>query len=575
MQKASLEIAEGPGARDSAAPDSRTLHVALFACVAYYLGTKVGFALTFQPHPISTLWPPNAILLAALLLTPTRSWWVPILAVLPAHVAGELQSGVPATMVLGWFASNCSEALIGAGTVRYLVKGEALRFDSFRHVGAFVAGAAFLGPFLSSFIDAGVVRWVGFGGTGYWDMWRTRFFSNMLAELTIVPVIVCWAHGGLESLRNRSGALHVEAGLVALGLIGSAAFAFGTHDAALNASPALLYAPLPFLIWAAVRLGPRGTSLALVVVVFLAVWGAIHGQGPFVRGSPADSALAVQLFLAVLAVPVLMLAAVLREREQAILEHARMEREAHEQRARLTHLARVAILGELTAALSHELNQPLAAILANAETSQRLLDEPTVDLGELRGALRDIVADDQRAAEVIGRLRSLLKRGETRSQPIDLNVLVLEAIGLARGDLARRGIVTGMQLADGLGPVRGDPVQLQQVILNVVLNACDEMAANAPGSRRLDIATEQDASGKIRLSIADSGPGIDPDRLESLFEPFVTTKPDGLGLGLSISRAIVTAHGGHIRAENRPEGGATLILELPAPVRLAGSPGGA
>jgi C4-dicarboxylate-specific signal transduction histidine kinase len=305
-----------------------------------------------------------------------------------------------------------------------------------------------------------------------------------------------------------------------------------------------------------------------MVVVFLAIWGAIHGQGPFVKASPMESALAVQLFLALLAVPLLLLAAVLRERERATLEHRRMEREAEEQRMRVTHLARVAILGELTGALTHELNQPLTAILANAQATQRMLDAPAVDLAEVREILRDIVADDKRAAEVIRRLRALLKRGETQSQPIDVNSLVREALGLAHGDLARRGIVTAVQLAEGLAPVRGDRVQLEQVLLNIVMNACDEMAANPPGNRHLTITTEEHPRGRVRISIADSGPGIDPPRLESLFEPFFTTKMHGLGLGLSVSRSIVAAHGGRIGAENRPGGGALFLVELPSSRRV-------
>src|SRR5688572_620544 len=135
MQQTAMDLAGPPGTESRAG--SRNARVAIFVGIAYYLGIKLGFALTFQPLPISTLWPPNAILLAGLLLTAPRAWWMPILAVLPAHVAGEMQGGVPALMVMGWFVSNCSEALIGAAAVLYLTKGERLRFDSFRHVCAF------------------------------------------------------------------------------------------------------------------------------------------------------------------------------------------------------------------------------------------------------------------------------------------------------------------------------------------------------------------------------------------------------------------------------------------------------
>jgi signal transduction histidine kinase len=564
MREAFLQIAERSHTMRRVGANPHAALIALFVCVAYYLGTKLGFALTFQPHPISTLWPPNAILLAALLLTPPCLWWLPILAALPAHVAGEIQSGVPMAMVMGWFASNCSEALIGATAIRYLTGGEPLRFDSFRHVAAFMIGGALLGPFVSSFLDAGLVRLVGWGEGSYWELWRTRFFSNLLTEMTIVPAIVGWASWGFASLRSTPASRHVEAGLFALGLIAATAVAFGTQVVSLNTSPALLFAPLPFLIWAALRLGPLGTSTSLMLIVFLGIWGAIHGQGPFVQRSPMESALAIQLFLTVLAAPLLLLAAVLRERERAVLGQRRMEREAEDQRSRVTHLARIAILGELTGALAHELHQPLTAILATAQAGRIVLDEATVDLAQLREILGDIIAEDKRATEVIRGLRALLKRDEIQSEWFDVNALVREALGLAHDTLAQRGIVTSTRLAENLAPVRGNRVQLAQVLLNIILNACDEMGTTASGNRRLAIATELDAERSVRICVSDSGPGIDPQRLESLFESFFTTKPDGLGLGLSVSKSIVAAHGGRIRAENGPAGGAIFIVELPS-----------
>src|SRR4051812_24188019 len=162
--------------------------------VAYYLGAKIGFAFTLSPHPISILWPPNALLLAALLLTPPRSWWLLVSAVLPAHVAVELQSGVPPAMVVAWFASNCSEAVIGALCIRHFIGGR-FRFDSFHAVGVFLV-VAIVAPVLSSFVDAGFVSVLAWGNDTYWRVWRLRCFSNILAEVALVPVVVTWAAGG-------------------------------------------------------------------------------------------------------------------------------------------------------------------------------------------------------------------------------------------------------------------------------------------------------------------------------------------------------------------------------------------
>ncbi|HEX5574831.1 MAG TPA: PAS domain-containing protein, partial [Gemmatimonadales bacterium] len=297
-------------------PDRRALKAALFVCVGYYLGAKLGFALTLRPSPISTLWPPNSILLSALLLTPVRWWWVLLLGALPAHLAVELRSGFPPQLVMGWFISNCSEALIGAGVVRHLVKGP-LRFDRSRDVGIFIFGGAFLGTFLSSFLDAGFVTLSHASPSGFWHLWRTRLFSNVLTSLTFVPVIVSWVTEGFADLRHASPKRYLEAGLLGAALLIVAIVVFNGQKAGLNNSPALLYAPLPFVLWAAVRLGTWGTSTGLLLVAGLAIWGAVHGHGPFLTSSPAQNALSIQLFLIVFAIPMLILAAVIQERRQA------------------------------------------------------------------------------------------------------------------------------------------------------------------------------------------------------------------------------------------------------------------
>ena len=151
--------------------------IGLWVFAGYYLGCKIGFALTFQPHPVSVLWPPNSVLVAALLLTPPRSWWVVLLAALPAHLAAQLQSHVPPLMILCWFISNSCEAVIGAGLMRYLVGGP-IRFRTLRNVGIFCLCVVFIGPFLSSFLDAAFVVWNHWGQDGYWELIRIRLFSN-------------------------------------------------------------------------------------------------------------------------------------------------------------------------------------------------------------------------------------------------------------------------------------------------------------------------------------------------------------------------------------------------------------
>jgi PAS domain S-box-containing protein len=769
----------------------------LIVCVAYFLGAKLGFALKLHPYPISTMWPPNSILLAALLLAPTRSWWILLLAALPAHVVVQLTNGVPVPMLLGWFVSNCSEALIGAALVRRLTTGP-LRFDDSRHVGVFVL-AGTLGVTLSCFLDAGFVTLVGWGEGTYWGLWTSRFFANLLAELTLVPMIVAWVRTDREALWRLSPARLAELGVLMIALLAVSIPVFNWQRTGPESIAALLYAPLPFLIWAAVRFGARGTSTATLTVALLAIWGAMHRLGPFVGNVPRDNAMSIQLFLIFTSVPLMLLSAFVQERRRAeraailneeslklaldaaqmsiwdwsiagddatwpretsripfglilrvvhpddravvaeavtaaiekgaawdvefrvahpdgsvrwvmgkgevlrdeagtpvrllgvnvditdrkragealraseelfakafrgspeamvitrqsdgriidvnarwetmfgidrglaaermlgefmlgagapdqaalrrlalspgpvrdvelrlrtldgehreaviateaiemgghacfvttirdVTERRRAEREAREQRELLTHLSRVAVLGELSGALAHQLSQPLTAILSNAQAARRILARDPVDLDEIRAIVEDIVGDDRRAGEVIRRLRAMFKRGESNRQLLDLNELAGEVLGFAHSDLLTRHVQVTTRLASDLPKVRGDSIQLQQVLLNLVVNACEAMTANEPHDRSLVIETAVIDQDMVGISVLDNGNGIPVDVLDQLFEPFVTTKQQGLGLGLTICRSIAGAHGGHLWAGNNADRGSAFRLVLP------------
>src|SRR5437867_1304639 len=291
----------------------RPYFAAMSVCLGYFIGAKIGFALTLRPPPVSVLWPPNSILLAVLLLTPVRIWWVILLAAFPAHLAAQLQGNVPPTMILCWFISNSCEALIGAGFVRYLI-GRPGRFDRLGNVGIFIFFAAFLAPFLSSFLDAAFVAINHWGQDSYWQIWRIRFTSNVLAALTLVPFIVTWVADGLAWLGKIRRARFLEAVLLLLALLSVNAVVF--YKLGPTADSALLYLPLPFLIWAAVRFGSRGASAAICTLTFLAIWSAGHGYGPFSTRSAEENALSIQMFLIVMSVPLLLLAPVIEERSK-------------------------------------------------------------------------------------------------------------------------------------------------------------------------------------------------------------------------------------------------------------------
>jgi PAS domain S-box-containing protein len=246
-----------------------------------------------------------------------------------------------------------------------------------------------------------------------------------------------------------------------------------------------------------------------------------------------------------------------------ITDRKRAELQVDSHRRELAHLGRVATLGELTGALAHELSQPLTAVLNNAEAARRLVDRDPPDLEQVRGALDDIIRNDRRAGTVIDRLRSLLRKGDTVRQTVDVNDVVRETLDLAFGELLTRRVAVTRTLDDGAPAVLGDRVQLQQVLLNLVMNACDAMDGTPPAERRLFVSTAN-GDGCVRLAVTDCGRGIPDGQLEQVFEPFVTFRDRGLGLGLAISRSIVKAHGGSIRAENNADGGATFHCVLPA-----------
>jgi PAS domain S-box-containing protein len=967
---------------------------ALAVAFGYYAGARLGFAFTPKAHAISALWPPNAILLGGMLIAPLSSWPAMVAAILPVHIIVNWQTGVPLSMSLSWFVSNSAEALIAAACIRRFTDSP-VQLDSARRVGVFVLFGALVAPFLTSFLDVAFVQANAWGTASYWDTWRARFFSNVLTILAFGPVIVSASQLRTRRLREIAPEKALEAAILLSTLLVVSAMVFVRPTGTGTTPPALLYAPVPLLLWAAVRFGPSGTSGCLLIFAILSIWGAINGEGPFVHGT-YETVLAVQLFVILTSVSLLTLTGVISERERLerdarrneerlnlalsaahigtweldtsstrasfseksreilglpsrrtpagdhsqfadlaiaddrpqvqaavsraihlgetcemefrttrsdgevrwvlskgklvedppfgtrmlgvitdvterrraegalrdeaalresearfrqladampqivwtarpdglveyfnkkwyeltgtppgvvtddsvmrivhpedraanieawaasvaarrphehemrlwsvqarayrwflnralpvlddasnvvrwygtatdiddhkraeqalrdseaklrpfyedlehrvaertvelsranatlraeidvrvraeralrateerfakafraspdaisiarlpecrlieinerweamfglsrsevigrtidelrihahqpdsdrlrelmtsqgyvrefemdmrnragellravvaaenidvggepclitlirdITERRRAEHEIVAQRRQLAHLGRVAVVGEMSGALAHELNQPLTAILANARAAQRMLLRDKVDVAELRAILDDVVADDLRAGSVIHRVRALIRKGDVGPQQVIANEIVSEVLELTHSDLIQREVRVTTRLAPSLPTVPGDRVQLQQVVLNLIVNACDAMADNPPAERTLAIATSDEGTA-VRISVSDRGTGIAGDSVEAVFEPFVTSKEHGLGLGLAICRSIVNAHGGRMWAVNNPDRGATFHLLLPQHQTLGADP---
>ena len=248
---------------------------------------------------------------------------------------------------------------------------------------------------------------------------------------------------------------------------------------------------------------------------------------------------------------------------QDITGRKQAEQEQYILRRQLTHVSRLTTAGELTAALAHEISQPLAAILANAQAARHILDDEKPDMDELHAILDDIISDDTRAREVIKRIRSLLRKESAKSGRMDINRVIEDALKLVERESRFRRITVRSALAQGLPPVTADPIQIGQVVVNLVLNAMDAIGEDSEPPRDVTVESRMNGETEIVVSVRDTGKGIGEEALRSVFDPFYTTKEDGLGLGLAISRSIIESHGGRLSAADNPGRGATFSFSLP------------
>ena len=260
----------------------------------------------------------------------------------------------------------------------------------------------------------------------------------------------------------------------------------------------------------------------------------------------------------------------LTEQKRAEAEGRESERRYREMQMEVAHANRIATMGQLTASIAHEVKQPIAAAVINAQAALRWLGARPPDLEEARQALGSIVKDANRASDVVGRVRDIVKKAPPRKEQVEINEAIREVIELTRGEAVKNGASVQMTLGEGLPPIEGDRVQLQQVVLNLVVNAVQAMGAVEDGPRVLVITTARTEPNGVQVAVKDSGPGVTPANLEQLFTAFYTTKPDGLGMGLSICRSIIEAHGGRLwMTPNLPRG---AIFHFTMPSRTGSAP---
>jgi len=536
---------------------------ALSVGAAYYIGAKIGFALTFQPHPVSTLWPPNSILFAALILSKPRSWWFLLLAAFPAHILVQLNADIPSTMILCWFVSNCAEALISASLLRYFTNKSELRFDNTHHVSIFIL-VSLLGPFLSSFLDSAFVMLNHFGHSPYLSVFRLRFFSNVLASLTLVPLIVTWGRGGFPSFRQTLWK-GLEAGALGAGLLIVGLISFNVRNTG-QTRPALLYLPLPILLWAAIRFGPRGATGALVIVSFFEIWGAIHGFGPFATQSAEMNALSVQLFLILASLPLMFLAALIKERERAqelaVQKEQRLElaldsahqasralsesqeklHQSHDQVRKL--LGRLIDVQEaerrrISRELHDDLNQKIATLSMNISQLKRNVPMPDGALIDELDQLRETASD---------------LTNEVRRLSHQLHPAVLEHLGLVKAlESYIASFAHEEQIDVRLSAELCDeriPFQTSIGLYRVAVEALRNVARHS-GARSAVVSIKRD-SEFLELCVSDSGKGFDVERF----------RQDG-GLGLISIEERLRLLQGSCEIFSTPGRGSMLVAKVP------------
>ena len=676
----------------------RGLLTVLIFAILFFLLQRLTFLLRFSPYERTTLWIPGALTFTALFLLPYRSWWQILVGLclgVGAAYFGDKQ--IPAPIALLSAPLHFTIVAVGVFSLRAL--HAQAPFASVGSLVCFVLIAGILVPLMTS-VPGDLVRWL----QGAQDVIPVAIRSFLCVALGVTIgapafTLLClqWQSGWSSLSWPR--VLEVVLLSVSLTTVNWLVFA---QPPDINSLPALVYAPVPFLIWAALRFELLGVAWALLSLAYISTWNAINGRGPFIMGTQDMHVLELQLFLFAVAWPMMFLAVGVTERRQAygqllgeIDERRRTEerfrrvveltptailmvgedqrvllanrqaetyfgysseelqtrgfgdlfpatgespvaggtqrlppalppaptadpspltrpqtnaamseqpsleriglrrdgttfpaeilcsalelagrqvtvlvvvdlterRQAEQVRRDLVHASRLAMLGEFTTGIAHEINQPLGAILSNAEAAEMLLDQTPPPMDEVRRILVDIRNDDLRASHVIQRLRALLRRGEMERVLVPLDSIVTDVTAILHSEAKRRGLQVRTQLPAEPLTVLGDPIHLQQVLINLMINGMDAMSPS-PTNSHLEIRLQREGDRGL-LAVQDAGVGLPAELIPRLFERFFSTKPNGMGMGLAISRSLIEEHGGSIWVESQLGTGTTFFVSLP------------
>jgi len=512
----------------STAPFLRTSLTALLVALSYYAGSELGFFLKPTHTAIATFWPPSAILLAAFLLTPTRTWWVLLLMVLPAHLLVQLRDGTSLLIALGWFVANTCGPLLGAACIRRFKKENTL-FDSLQGIIIFLAFGVFLPPLVKSFLNVLATLPIG-RENDYWMLWATRFSSNVISNLILVPTIVIFWKTGISWLRNAKLARYFEAALLAIAVIGVSLVVFNRENTVSSIS-AVSYALLPVLLWAAVRFALGGLSPSLLGVALISVWITTHGRGPFgpssmVHDQLVQRMLSLHSLLLVFGLPLTLTAALIAERRgsgETLRNTRRRLIDAQEQECHY---------------IARELHDDI---------SQRLIQ---VGLGvhEIPDAL------NVTATQPLNRLYDQISDACNATLQLShrIHPFMVEYLGLARAltklcrDAAEEG---GMTINSS---VEAAPINLPSNVSHRLFRIAQEAIQNIiqHGHAKTAAVQLRVGGGRLLLRIADDGIGMGSQRAE--------------GMGLAYMREQTLSLGGTFKLMLAP--GSGMVIEASVPI---------
>jgi signal transduction histidine kinase len=560
-----LQVLPKQGERQSSAyrelmrPWARSVVLALAVAITYFLASQLSFFLRTKPDDVAWFWPAAGVA-AGVLIAIGPSARLPV-------VVGTIAASIPGNILGDWslwtsivFAlCNAGQVMLVAGLIeRYY--DSAFSLDSLRKVLGLIT-AAIVGTAAAAIGGTVGIVFVEGSTAPVLTVWYHWMASNVTGIIAIAPLLI----GVVSAVRDPTPRIEISESVLALvaltALSGFIIFLPG-EPWVIVALAALMF---PLLLWLAARCRPVFAAAAVFIVALTIVWTTTFSVGMFKTFPAPERILAAQAAILVVSLCAIVLASLFSERRESEARLARSNLMLQRERNN-----RLMSIDAITSAIVHEVRQPLAAVKTNGDAGILWLTNTPPDLDEVRAAMTRIVRDCQRASQVLESIRALFKGADLEAQPVDLNGIALGALDLLSGDLKDHGVIAHTELASELPLVPGHSGQLQEVMLNLIRNAIDAMGSVTDRARVLRVRTERAGREAIVVSVEDSGPGIDQQKLHNIFDAFVTTKPQGMGLGLAICRMIISRHEGQLSASANDKNGA--LFQFTLPIKRAGEP---